>query len=69
MCSDEPLESGLKSEKERERMKKSLEDPVVFAVCALEAGRRVVDYYMTWRGKVMCYPSLCHSLADDALAV
>jgi hypothetical protein len=34
-------------------MKKSLEDPVVFAVCVVEAGRKVVDYYMTWRGKLV----------------
>lgn len=58
--SDEPLESGLKSEGEKERIKKNMEDPVVFGVCVLEAGRRVVDYYMTWRGKVvLLFFSLC----------
>lgn len=26
--------------------------PVVFAFTVQDAGRKVVDYYMTWRGKV-----------------
>ncbi|KAJ3574628.1 hypothetical protein NP233_g1635 [Leucocoprinus birnbaumii] len=48
---EEPLSSGLRSEEELERLKKIMDEPVVFGVCVLAAGRRVVDYYMTWRGK------------------
>ncbi|KAF8640563.1 hypothetical protein AX17_000225 [Amanita inopinata Kibby_2008] len=29
-----------------------LSNPVVFAITFLDAGRKVVDYYMTWRGKM-----------------
>lgn len=46
----ESLDAGLKSEKEKEEFKKMLSNPVVFAVCVVEAGRKFVDYYMTWRG-------------------
>ena len=27
--------------------------PVVFAITLLDTGRKVVDYYMTWRGKIV----------------
>lgn len=27
--------------------------PLVFALTAWDAGRKVVDYYMTWRGKTV----------------
>lgn len=41
--------------------------PVVLAFPVQEAGRKVVDYYMTWRGKtVACIPSLS-SLISDAV--
>jgi len=33
-------------------------NPVVFAFPGREAGSKVVDYYMTWRGKTVCSPQL-----------
>jgi len=50
---DDPLELGLRSGEEKERSKQIMDSPVVFGVCVVAAGRRVVDYYMTWRGKTV----------------
>lgn len=50
---DELLELGLRSGEEKERSKQIMNSPVVFGVCVVAAGRRVVDYYMTWRGKTV----------------
>lgn len=50
---DELLELGLRSGEEKERSKQIMDSPVVFGVCVVAAGRRVVDYYMTWRGKTV----------------
>lgn len=50
---DELLELGLRSGEEKERSKQIMNGPVVFGVCVVAAGRRVVDYYMTWRGKTV----------------
>ena len=49
---NELLELGLRSG-EKERSKQIMDSPVVFGVCVVAAGRRVVDYYMTWRGKTV----------------
>lgn len=38
-----------------------LSNPVVFAFSFIHAGRRMVDYYMTWRGKVVSFDSSCPS--------
>jgi len=38
-----------------------LSHPVVFAFSFIHAGRRMVDYYMTWRGKVVSFDSSCPS--------
>lgn len=48
---EEPL--GIKGEEDKEEYKKIFANPVVFAVCVVEAGRKVLDYYMTWRGKTV----------------
>jgi len=59
---DEPLESGLRSGEEKERLEQIMDSPVVFGICVLAAGRRVVDYYMTWRGETVCVSSLPHNM-------
>lgn len=50
---DESLEMSFRSGEEKERSKQIMDSPVVFGVCVVAAGRRVVDYYMTWRGKTV----------------
>lgn len=30
--------------------------PVVFAVTVTDAGRKLVDYYLTWRGQTVSIP-------------
>lgn len=58
----EPLESGLRSGEEKEKLEQIMDSPVVFGICVLAAGRRVVDYYMTWRGETVCVSSLPHNM-------
>ncbi|KAF9446272.1 hypothetical protein P691DRAFT_214313 [Macrolepiota fuliginosa MF-IS2] len=41
----------LFGDQEEKKLMESSSDAVVFAVCVIEAGRKVMDYYMTWRGK------------------
>jgi hypothetical protein len=40
-------------------------NPVVFAVCVVEAGRKLVDYYMTWRGMVVSVVILVSGVVDS----
>jgi hypothetical protein len=58
-------EELFKSEKDKEEFKKMFSNPVVFAVCVVEAGRKLVDYYMTWRGMVVSVMVLVSAKVDS----
>lgn len=58
--------SEIFDEKEGKHLSSS--SPVVFAVTAWDAGRKVVDYYMTWRGKTVC-PSVLSCVVGNLMSV